>query len=103
MYEVDMEKATREEIRWRILRILDAGRPVVVSEIIVYRALNDASLSATPMEVRRHLDFLRGLELVEISNEDGPVWAAKLTPDGVNVVEYASACPLGISRPKKWA
>lgn len=102
MHEVDLEKAHREETRWRILRALDAGRPLPVSETVIYRALADASLPITPAVLRRELDYLRDKNLVELTGEDGPVWAAELTGHGVDVVEYAVAAPAGIQRPKKW-
>jgi len=102
MHEVDLEKAQREETRWRILRVLDAGRPTKVSETVIYRALSDASLTIGPNALRRELDYLRDKELVELTGEDTSVWAAALTGDGVDVVEYAIQCPAGIARPKKW-
>ena len=59
MHDVDLEKAHREETRWRILRALDAGRPLQVSETVIFRALADASLPISPAELRRELDYLR--------------------------------------------
>ena len=102
MHEVDLEKARREETRWRALRALDAGRPLPVSETVLYRALADASLPLTPAALRRELDYLRDKGLIDLAGEDGPVWAAELTGQGVDVVEYAVAAPAGIARPKKW-
>jgi hypothetical protein len=103
MHEVDLEKANREETRWRILRILDAGRPTSVSETVIFRALSDVSLAVTPAQLRRELDYLRDKKLIELTNEETPVWAAALTGAGVDVVEYTIACPAGIARPKQWA
>lgn len=102
MHEVDIEKAQREETRWRILRALDAGRPLAVSETVIYRALADASLPISPSVLRRELDYLRDKALIDLTGEDGPVWAAALTGHGVDVVEYTVAAPAGIARPKKW-
>lgn len=102
MHEVDLEKAQREETRWRILRVLDAGRPLPVSETVIYRALADASLQMSPNHLRRELDYLRDKKLIELQGEDGPVWSASLTGDGVDVVEYTIAAPAGVARPKKW-
>lgn len=102
MHDVDLEKAHREETRWRILRALDAGRPLQVSETVIFRALADASLPISPAELRRELDYLRDKELIALSGEDGPVWAAELTGHGVDVVEYTVPAPAGIARPKKW-
>lgn len=103
MHEVDIVRAQREETRWRILRCLDAGRPVAVAETVIYRALHDAALNLTPATLRRELDYLRDKGLVQVHNEDAPVWAAELTHLGVDVVEYTVDAPPGIGRPKKWA
>jgi hypothetical protein len=53
--------------------------------------------------VRRELDYLRDLRLVEveISDLDDGAWHGRLTADGVGVVEYNSSCPAGIARPAK--
>ena len=102
MHEIDMEKAQREETRWRIIRILDAGRPLAVSEAVIFRALADASLPISPNMLRRELDYLRDKGLVLLTDEGGPVWSAELTGDGVDVVEYSVSAPAGIARPQKW-
>lgn len=102
MHEVDLEKAQREETRWRIMRILDAGRPLAVSETVIFRALSDASLPVSPNMLRRELDYLRDKGVLSLSGEDGPVWNAELTGDGVDIVEYSVPAPAGVARPKKW-
>lgn len=100
--EIDMERAQREEARWRILRALDAGRPTPVSETIIWRVLRDIKLSITAQGLRRELDYLRDRELITILNEDSPTWSADLTRYGVDVVEYTVDCDPGIARPAKW-
>lgn len=102
MHEVDLEKAQREEIRWRILKTLDAGRPLPVVETIILRVLQDINLPATPSSLRRELDYLRDRTLIELHCEDCPTWTAELTRTGVDVVEYTVPCEPGIARPKKW-
>ncbi len=102
MHEIDLEKVQREETRWRTLRVLDAGRPLAVAETVIWRALTDIDLPVTPHSIRRELDYLRDLGLVELAGEDGPTWRAALTARGVNVVEYTEPPPPGIARPKKW-
>jgi hypothetical protein len=103
MHDVDIDKAQREEARWRILRALDAGRPHPVSETIILRALQDISLPITPHGLRRELDYLEARELIEIAGRDQePVWLAALTRIGVDVVEYTVDCDPGVARPKKW-
>lgn len=96
---VDLEKANREEMRWRILRALDAGRPGRVSETLLLRVVGDASLQVTPNSLRRQLDYLRDKGLVEIEGEGGPTWSGDLTAYGIDVVEGAKPLPPGIYKP----
>jgi hypothetical protein len=104
MSGIDLQKAQREEVRWRILRALDAGRPRPVSETILLRVLTDIELPITAHELRRELDYLAGRLLIEIQGRDaGPVWTASLTRMGIDLVEYTIPCEPGIARPKKWA
>ena len=55
----DLERARREQIRWRILRTLDAGRPGAVFERLILDVLNSVDLQVTGHELRRELDYLR--------------------------------------------
>jgi hypothetical protein len=100
--EIDLEKAQREEARWRILRALDAGRPRPVSETIILRLLKDIKLPITPHGLRRELDYLEDRKLVQIQGKEDPTWMAELTRYGVDIVEYTIPCEPGISRPAKW-
>ena len=102
MHEVDLDKAHREQARWRILKVLDAGRPEPVGETIILQVLQDASLPITPHGLRRELDYLADRRLVTIRGRNAPVWSAELTHFGVDIVEYTIDCLPGISRPKKW-
>lgn len=103
MSDIDLERAQREEVRWRILRILDAGRPLPVSETIILRALSDAALRLTPSGIRKELDYLENRKLVEIHGRSAePVWSAELTSLGVDVVEYTLPCNPGIARPQRY-
>lgn len=96
---MDIEQKRREDVRWRILRILDAGRPIGVGESIIARVLSDTKLDGAPDAVRRELDYLCGLGLAEVSELDDGTWHARLTADGVDVVEYTAVAPAGIARP----
>lgn len=103
MHEIDLEKAQREQVRWRILKVLDAGRPLPVSEVMILQVMQDAALHVTPHELRRQLDYLAGRKLAIIFGKGtSPVWSACLTRFGVDVVEYTIDCLPGIARPKKW-
>lgn len=102
MHEIDLEKAQREQTRWRILKVLDAGRPLPVSEVVILQVLQDAALPITPSALRRELDYLEDRKLVILSGRDSPVWSGELTHYGVDVVEYTIECLPGIARPVKW-
>lgn len=99
---MDLEQKQREEARWRILRVLDAGRPIAVSENIVWRVLHDIRLPMSMSNVRREIDYLRNLGLAEIEGEETETWFAKLTAYGVDVVEYTLNAPAGVARPRKY-
>ena len=97
----DLEQKQREDARWRMLRVLDAGRPIGVNEAIVWRVLHDVKLGLSQMQIRRELKYLQGLGLVDIEGEDSETWSANLTARGVNIVEYTVECPPGIGRPRQ--
>jgi hypothetical protein len=99
---MDLEQKQREEARWRILRVLDAGRPIAVSETIVWRVLHDIRLPMSVNSVRREITYLRDLALLEIEGEGTEIWFAKLTAQGVDVVEYTVNAPAGVARPRKY-
>lgn len=99
---IDFEQKQREEARWRILRVLDAGRPIAVSENIVWRVLADVKLPLTVNMLRRELSYLKDLGLLDLEGADNETWYARLTAAGVDVVEYTAAAPAGIARPRKY-
>lgn len=102
MNEIDLEKAHREEIRWRILKVLDAGRPLPVPETLILTTLHDVSMPVSPHGLRRELDYLEDRKLVTIVGRNSPTWIAELAHYGVDIVEYTTECFPGIARPKKW-
>ncbi len=99
---IDLEQKQREEARWRMLRVLDAGRPIAVSENIVWRVLHDVRLPMSITGVRREFDYLRNLGLIEIESELSETWFAKLTARGVDIVEYTLDAPPGVARPRRY-
>ena len=99
---IDIEQKQREEARWRIMRVIDAGRPIAVSENIIWRVLADIKLALSINAIRRELSYLRDLGMIEIEGEGGETWFGKLTAHGVDVVEYNQGAPSGIARPKKY-
>ena len=98
---IDIEQKQREEARWRILRVVDAGRPVAVSEQIIWRVLADIKLAFSQIAVRRELTYLRDYGLVDLEGVDSGTWFARLTATGVDVVEYNQDAPAGVARPRK--
>jgi hypothetical protein len=99
---IDLEQKQREEARWRMLRVVDAGRPIAVSEQIIWRVLADIKIALSLNTIRRELAYLRDLGLVELEGEGSETWFAKLTASGVDVVEYNFPAPAGVARPRKY-
>jgi hypothetical protein len=97
---MEIEKLRREDARWKILRVIDAGRPVGVNAAIVRRVLSDLKLHFSQAELRRELAYLGDLGLIEVGAADGELYA-KATAQGVAVVEYTAPAPAGIARPVK--
>lgn len=102
MNEPNLERAQRGEARWRIIRALDASRPVPLSETILHRTLVDIQLQISPHGLRRELNYLEQKGMIKILERDEPTWLIELTADGVDVAEHEAPAPTGISRPKKW-
>jgi hypothetical protein len=101
MNKPDLDKARRETNRWLILQTLDCARPLGAGESLLISALSD-TVKITQLELRRELDYLHERQLVELSGRNGPQWHAKLTRDGIDVVEYTVDCEPGIARPQKY-
>src|SRR5579859_4633379 len=97
---MEIAQVQREDARWKMLRVIDAGRPVGVNESIIRRVLSDLNLPFLPAALRRELAYLRDLNLIEIGEVDGEQFA-KVTAAGVAVLEYTSPAPAGIARPAK--
>ena len=99
---VDMAKLRRESIRWTILLTLNNGRPAKVHEKIVLSVLRSEFPDATQNEARREMEYLDGRALIKIMKAPDGVWSAKLSRDGVDVVEYTVDVEPGIARPEKY-
>src|ERR1700690_3036751 len=99
---IDLEQKNREEARWRMLRVVDAGRPIAVSEQIIWRVPADIKLTLSLTTERRELAYLRYLGLLELEGQTGETWFAKLPGAGVDVVEYNFPSPAGVARPRKY-
>ncbi len=99
--KIDLEKPRREAARLLILRILNAGRPIGASEAIVLRILEDFHFDYTVEDVRREFDYLQSLGLAEAGQDDLVGWWARLTAQGVAVLEHNAPAPAGIAQPRK--
>jgi hypothetical protein len=99
---LNLAQKHREEARWRILRVLDAGRPIAVAESIVLQVLSDVRIPLGPSDLRRELHYLSDLGLIEIEDQEAETWFARLSAPGVDVVEYTVKAPPGVARPKKY-
>ena len=101
---IDHAKTRRESMRWSILLILNTARPVSTHESLVLTTVQAIYPDATPLEVRRELDYLHDRLLVEVKKDPSGVWYSDLTSLGVDVAEYTVECLPGIARPTKyWA
>ena len=96
-------KTIAEEARWRMLRVVDAGRPIAVSEQIIWRVLADIKLSLSLNTVRRELSDLRrpGSARTRRRRPARP-GSRNSRRSGVDVVEYNFPSPAGVARPRKY-
>lgn len=99
---VDIARAERETLRWVLLYALWHARPYGTSEYVLMRTAQDIPLVVTQDLVRRELDSLASRNLIIIQRDNQPLWQAKITALGEDVVEYREDSPKGIARPPKW-
>ena len=99
---VDMHKVRREDIRWQILLTLNNARPIGAYEELVMTVIRSTYPDATPLELRRELDYLADRKLVELNKEPSGRWFADLTRVGTDVAEYTVEVEPGIARPEKY-
>lgn len=92
----------RKEIRSRLLTALHYARPHGTLSSILWRTLDDSDLPVTDTEMAREAHYLSGKGLIEIGGDLAHDWHAKLTADGIDVVEYATEPPPGIERIEKY-
>ena len=100
--KIDLKKAKQENLRWQILAVCNAGRPVGVSENLILTTVQAIIPDATILWIRQEMDYLEDRGLVDIEGKGTPIWRAELTHHGVDVVEYTVNCYPGIARPEKY-
>ncbi|GKT21674.1 hypothetical protein [Acidovorax sp. SUPP3334] len=99
---IDQARIRREALRWLILLTLNNARPVGAFEGPILSVAQSEYPDATPLELRRELDYLGGRHLVRLDKQPSGRWFADLTRFGTDVAEYTIDCEPGISRPAKY-
>lgn len=99
---IDPAKARRESLRWFILLTLNTSRPVDPHEAVVLSIIQSIYADATPLELRRELDYLADRLLVTLNKQPSGQWICGLTSLGVDIAEYTVDCRPGIARPEKY-
>ena len=99
---IDIARIRRENLRWLILLTLNTARPIGCMEGPILSIAQAEYPDATPLELRRELDYLDDRELVKVVKQPDGRWFADLTRHGVDVAEYTVDCEPGIARPKKY-
>nr|DAI09000.1 MAG TPA: hypothetical protein [Caudoviricetes sp.] len=99
---IDTAKIRRETIRWYLILALYNARPEEIVEDVLQMTMQSIYPDATPIEVRKELDYLADRKLVSLKKEPSGRWWADLTRYGVDIAEYTIDCDPGIARPKKY-
>jgi len=100
----DHEKSRREGMRWNLLSALHKAAPYTSSEAFLADVMRGIYPDATPLEVRKQLDYLLDRRLITIDKQPSGAWFADIARWGTDIVEYSVDCDPGIARPVKyWA
>lgn len=102
MNHIDQAKVRREALRWLILLTLNNARPIGAYEGPILSVAQSEYPDASPLELRRELDYLADRELLTVRKEPSGRWFADLTRYGIDVTEYTVDCDPGIARPAKY-
>lgn len=99
---IDQAKLRREAMRWLILLTLNNARPIGAFEGPILSVAQSEYPDASPLELRRELDYLADRDLVKLDKQPSGRWFADLTRFGTDIAEYTIACEPGIARPSKY-
>lgn len=99
---IDHAKVRRESMRWAILLALYNARPEELCEQVIQSVMHALYPDATPIEVRREMEYLRDRKLITIRKEPHGQWWGDLSRYGTDIAEYTIECEPGIARPKKY-
>ncbi|MBT9185423.1 hypothetical protein ILP31_15160 [Pectobacterium punjabense] len=98
----DMQCIRQESMRWHLLIALNKTRPYTANEMFLLAVMQRLYADASEPELRQALDYLADRKMAALTKEKGGIWLADLTRLGVDVVEYAVDCMVGIARPEKY-
>jgi len=91
-----------ELARWTVLLYLyHADHRAGICEKFLPRLFQDARLTVSPAEAKNILFYLEDLELCKLEKDTFDQCWARITPKGIQVVEYQIECPPGIAREEK--
>lgn len=82
--------------------MLDTTAIRVAAALLIALVASNTYPDATPLEVRRELDYLATRSLLKIEKSPAGPWRASLTRLGVDIAEYTVDCEPGIARPAKY-
>lgn len=99
---IDTARIRRENLRWLIILTLNNARPIGAFEGPILSVAQSEYQDATPLELRRELDYLYDRQLVTLDKQPSGRWHAELTRIGVDLAEYTIPCEPGIARPAKY-
>ena len=99
---IDQARIRREALRWLIILTLNNARPIGAYEGPILSVAQSEYPDASPLELRRELDYLADRELVKLEKQPGGKWFADLTRIGPDLAEYTIPCEPGIARPEKY-
>lgn len=90
-----------QNLRWVMLQAIEAAMPYAATEHMCRDVVTAAYPVADAERVRVELDYLEAGGLVSLERSESRPWAAKLTRDGRDVVDYTVDAPEGVSRPQR--
>lgn len=97
---MEIESIRREEIRCRIMQVLDANRPFVTLESLLLRSLERYELGIDLNRLRSELKYLQDKRVVENVAPQSESFKPVLTAYGVDLLEGNTEMPPGLSQVK---
>ncbi|SDH93462.1 hypothetical protein [Roseospirillum parvum] len=99
MVNLDPARVRREQLRWILILAMYNAQPQELQESVMLATVRAIYPDATPLELRKNLDYLADRDLVELRKEPSGVWWGNLTRVGTDIAEYTCDCQPGIARP----